>query len=89
MGSFSIFHWMIVLCVFAIPAAIVGLIFWLASRSNKRPPAATPRTMPPAMPSSPDSSIESRLQALTDLKSKGLITEAEYDQQRAFIIQSC
>lgn len=87
MGSFSILHWILVLFVLVVPAVIVGLIIWFATRASKRRPTATPRALPPAIPPSLQPSVESRLQALDDLKSRGLITDAEYDQQRAFILQ--
>ena len=36
MGSFSVWHWLIVLCVIGIPAVIVGLIIWFVSRASKK-----------------------------------------------------
>lgn len=87
MGSFSILHWILVLFVLVTPAVIVGLIIWLATRASKRRPTATPRALPPAIPPSLQPSVESRLQALDDLKSKGLVADAEYEQQRASILQ--
>ena len=85
MGSFSIWHWIIVLFILAIPVGI-GLIIWLIVRASKRPPTVTRSTVPPAIPASPHSSVEARLQELASLRSKGLITDSEYEQQRSAIL---
>lgn len=72
MGSFSVWHWLILLCVLGIPAVIVGLIIWFVSRASKR------RQLP----------TEDRLRELSSLKSKGLISEDEYERQRSAILLS-
>lgn len=87
MGSFSIWHWIVVLFIVGIPGAI-GLIVWLVVRASKRPVAPASVAAPPPLPASASSSVESRLQELTDLKDKGLITDTEYEQQRALILHS-
>jgi hypothetical protein len=87
MGSFSILHWILVLFFLVVPAAILGLIIWLATRASGRRPASTARAVPPAIPPLSQASVKSRLQALDDLKAKGLVTDVEYDQQRASILQ--
>ena len=87
MGSFSLWHWIIVLFILGIPAAIIGLIVWLLVRASKRPVAPASVAAPPPLPASARSSVESRLQELTDLKDKGLITDTEYEQQRASILR--
>jgi hypothetical protein len=84
MGQFSVWHWIIVLFIVAIPVAILGLI-WLVARASRRP-------IPPAAAAAPLAasdrrSVESRLQELNDLKDKNLITDAEYEQQRASILR--
>lgn len=82
MGSFSVWHWIIVLFLAGIPVAVVGLIVWLVVRASRRPVApASP------LPASNRPSVESRLQELNALKDKALITEAEYEQQRASILR--
>ena len=87
MGSFSLWHWIIVLFIVCIPVAIIGLIVWLVVRTSKRPVAPASVTAPPPLPAFVRSSVESRLQGLTDLKGKGLITDTEYEQQRASILR--
>ena len=86
MGSFSIWHWIIVLFILAIPVAI-GLIIWLIARVSKKPSAATRSTAPPAIADSPHSSAEARLQELASLRAKGLITDSEHEQQRSAILR--
>lgn len=82
MGHFSVWHWVIVLFLAGIPVAVVGLIVWLVVRASNRPVApAAP------LPASSRPSVESRLQELNDLKDKALITDAEYEQQRASILR--
>ncbi len=73
MGAFSIWHWLILLCVFALAAAIVGLIVWLTVRASRKTggPAAT---------------VQSRLQQLDALRAQGLISDAEHARQRAAIV---
>jgi uncharacterized membrane protein len=73
MGSFSIWHWVILLLFVALPIAVIAGIVWLIARAAKR--------------AKPSSSSESRLWELTNLKSKGLISDAEYEQQRAAILR--
>jgi hypothetical protein len=86
MGSFSIWHWIIVLVILAIPV-FIGLTIWLIVRASKRPPAVARSTVPPAIEGSPRSSAEARLQELASLRSKELITDAEYEQQRSAILR--
>lgn len=87
MGSFSLWHWVIVLFVLGIPAAIIGLLIWLIVRVSRRSKVvATPGTQPAPAVSSPPP-VESRLQELANLKSKGLITDAEYEERRSAILQ--
>ncbi len=82
MGHFSVWHWVIVLFLAGIPVAVVGLIVWLVVRASNRPVApASP------LPASNRPSVESRLQELNTLKDKALITDAEYEQQRASILR--
>lgn len=73
MGSFSIWHWLILLFFIAVPIAVIAGAVWLIARSSKR-----------VAPSAP---TEKRLWELSSLKSKGLITDAEYEQQRAAILR--
>lgn len=82
MGHFSVWHWVIVLFLAGIPVAVVGLIVWLVVRASKRPVA--PASL---LPASNRPSVESRLQELNALKDKALITDAEYEQQRASILR--
>ena len=83
MGSFSIFHWLVVLIVVLVPVALVALILLFARRSS-RAGGSTGQGLigqtgkPPA---------EARLQALADLKAKGLISDEEHAAQRAAILR--
>lgn len=82
MGHFSVWHWVIVLFLAGIPVAVVGLIVWLVVRASNRPVASAA-----PLPASNRPSVESRLQELNALKDKALITDAEYEQQRASILR--
>lgn len=75
MGSFSMWHWLVVFFVIGIPAALIVAVLWWAMRMSKK--SATP----PA-------TVESRLEELFRLRSKGLISLAEYEQQRAAILNN-
>jgi uncharacterized membrane protein len=85
MGGLSIWHLIIVLVFLAIAAACVGLVVWLSTRSARRSTAENavdgPHDSASAQPT------ESRLLQLDDLWAKGVITEAEYEQQRSAIIK--
>ena len=85
MGSFSIWHWIIVLIVLAIPFAI-GLVIWLIVRAAEKPAAASRSTV--AVSASPQPSVEARLQELASLRSKDLITDSEYEQHRSAVLRS-
>ena len=85
MGHFSVWHWVIVLFLAGIPVAVLGLIVWLVVRASRRPVAPAAAATP--LPASDRPSVESRLQELNDLKDKNLITDAEYEQQRASILR--
>lgn len=84
MGSFSLLHWIIVLFIVGVPVAAVAAIVWLVARtSNRRTASAATSGTASSLPS-----VESRLQQLDALKDKGLISESEYQQQRATILRS-
>jgi len=87
MGSFSIWHWIIMLMVLAIPA-VIGLIIWLVIRATTKPAAESVPTAQPPFRASPQSSVEARLQELASLWAKGLITDSEYEQQRSVVLSS-
>lgn len=74
MSSFSFWHWLILFFVAAIPIAVIAGSAWLIARASKR---ATPSPL-----------TEKRLWELSNLKSKGLISIAEYEQQRAAILRT-
>jgi len=82
MGSFSIWHGIIML---AIPAGI-GLVIWLIVRAVRKP--AVPAGPIPASGSPTQSSAEARLRELASLRSKDLITESEYEEQRSEVLRS-
>ncbi|OOX16360.1 hypothetical protein Xazr_14410 [Xanthomonas campestris pv. azadirachtae] len=85
MGSFSIWHWIIVLIVLSIPVGI-GLVIWLIVRAARKPAVSSRSTIP--VSASPQPSAEARLQELASLRSKDLITESEYEQQRSAVLRS-
>lgn len=73
MGAFSIWHWLILLCVLALAAGVVGLVVWLAMRASRAS-------------GKPAALVQARLQQLEALKVQGLITDDEYARQRAAIV---
>lgn len=80
MGSFSIWHWLIVLVFFGIIAAVISAIVWLAKRASRTPGASAAGTTAALK------TTESRLAELDRLKSQQLITAAEYTQRRTQIL---
>ncbi|MBB5864576.1 SHOCT domain-containing protein [Xanthomonas sp. 3058] len=80
MGSFSIWHWLILLVIFGIAAAVIALVVWAAKRATRASvTSATPH-------STAINTVQSRLAELETLKSQQVITEAEYNQRRARIL---
>lgn len=84
MGGFSIWHWLVLLVVFAFPL-LIGVVVWLAIRAQRRRPAVA---APPPLPLPPAASMEQRLRALEQLKVQGLIDGAEYARRRAQILDA-
>ncbi|MET0548658.1 MAG: hypothetical protein ABW002_05215 [Xanthomonas sp.] len=80
MGGFSIWHWLVLLVMLAVPL-LIGVVVWLAVRSQRRRPAVA---APPPLPSTV--SVEQRLRALQDLQAQGLIDAAEYAHRREQIL---
>lgn len=83
MGSFSIFHWLVVLSVVLLPLALIALIVAFARRTSRAGGSTGQRLVgqtgkPP---------VEARLLALDDLKTKGLISDEEHAAQRAAILR--
>jgi len=86
MGGLSIWHLIIILMFLAATAGLVGLVVWISARSSrKRVIQATSDDM--GSESSLVATVEARLLHLDDLWAKGVITESEYEQQRAAIIK--
>ena len=85
MGSFSLWHWIIVLVIFSVPVGI-GMAIWLFVRAARKPAAPSRPTVPAS--ASPGPSAETRLQELACLRSKDLITDSEYEQQRSAVLRS-
>jgi len=72
MGSLSLMHWLVVIVLICVIVLFVKLLLrLLASFPSSRATATA----------------ESRLQELERLKSKGLVSAAEYEQQRSSIIR--
>lgn len=81
MGSFSIWHWLIIFFVIGVPFAVLGVIVWLIIRASKK-------TALPAIRIASALTPEARLEELFLLRTKGLISLAEYEQQRAVILDN-
>jgi hypothetical protein len=75
MASFTIWHWLVIFFIIAIPAVLIVAVLWWAMRMSKKP-STSPVT------------VESRLEELFRLRSKDLISLAEYEQQRAAILNN-
>lgn len=86
MGSFSIWHWIIVFILLAVPV-VVGVVVWLIVRTATRPSMVSRSPGSPVAPVAEQTSAEARLLALAALHAKGLLTDAEYQQQRAVVIR--
>ena len=86
MGGLSIWHWLILLAMLAILTIIFGAI-WFAVHFYRRSAARTPPALSQTISAPTPSTTESRLQHLADLRSKGLITDSEYEQQRSMILK--
>lgn len=84
MGGFSIWHWLVLIFLILGPLAIIALVVWLVSLSKRNRSAAHPAHSVEV----PARSTEERLLQLDALKSKGLISDAEHQLQRAAILRS-
>lgn len=74
---FSIWHLLVLLIGFVFLAGGIALVIWLCVRTAGRSgPAPGPW------------SLQQRLQQLDELRVKGLLSEAEYQQQRGVIVSS-
>lgn len=80
MGGFSIWHFVILLVVLAVPVVVFAAV-WLAMRRNRRTQAAQHAAAPPQAPS-----VEARLRALEALRAQGLVDQAEYERRRQQIL---
>ncbi len=85
MGNFSIWHWLIVFLVIGIPFAILGIIVWFIIRATRKPALPAIRI---GSTSTSTLAPEARLEELFRLRSKGLISLAEYEQQRTAILDN-
>lgn len=86
MGAFSIWHWIIVLIVLSVPA-FLGLAIWFVVRAVARSSASASVPVPQVAPVSLRPPTEARLRELASLRSKGLLTDEEYERQRAVVIR--
>ena len=77
MGSFSIWHLLVLLIGVVFFAGGIALVVWLSVRAARKPRPGARRLSP-----------QQRLQQLDELRVKGLLSEAEYQQQRAAIESS-
>ena len=86
MGGFSLWHWIILFLMIAVPALVVGLIVWLIVRLSRRKATTLSERIDPAMTSSTASHPDVRLRQLQDLKEQGLVSHTEYEEKRAQIL---
>ena len=86
MGSFSLWHWIIVSLMIVVPALVVGLIIWLIVRLSKRKAAPLGERIDPVMTPNTASKPDVRLRQLQDLKERGLVSHTEYERKRAQIL---
>ena len=77
MGMFSIWHLLVLFVGFVFLAGGIALVVWLCVRAAGRSGPATGAL-----------SLQQRLQQLDELRAKGLLSEAEYQQQRGVIVSS-
>ncbi|KLJ02871.1 hypothetical protein [Luteimonas sp. FCS-9] len=75
MGTFSIWHWIILLCMLAIPATVVGIIVWAIRRSRRTPP-------PPVR----DVGLVAQVVELDRLHREGAIDTDEHARRRAALL---
>jgi cytochrome c-type biogenesis protein CcmH/NrfG len=75
MGGLSIWHWLVVLVFLGVPAILVTLLVLFMRRRQR------------AAASAPVGTTEARLARLDALRAQGLITQEEFDQQRAAVIR--
>jgi hypothetical protein len=83
MFDFSIWHFVIMLVLLALPV-VVFVAVWLAMRADRRAQAARQAAVPPPLP--PAASVEARLRALEALRAQGLVDQAEYERRRQQIL---
>lgn len=82
MGSFSIGHLLVLIVLLGVPV-ILALVIWLILRgSGKGRSGVVAETTGTTQPAS----AEARLQEIAALRSKGLISESEYERKRSEII---
>ena len=86
MGSFSLWHWIILFLMIVVPVLVVGLIVWLIVRLSKRKGAPLGERIDPVMTASTASHPDIRLRQLQELKDQGLISHTEYERKRAQIL---
>lgn len=84
MGSFSIWHWLIVLVAAGGLALVAAGLVWLTVRINR----ANASRQPQSSPGRSTAPVEARLAKLDALLGAGHITREEYDRQRAAVIAS-
>jgi hypothetical protein len=87
MGSFSMWHWLVLLLLVAIPAALIGAMVWLMRRLSRRKHGSAERP-PTAGGKATPAGADARLKRLDALLLAGDITRDEYERQRASIIAS-
>lgn len=76
----------LLLVAVVVGAILVVIIVANARRKRPAPPTAPRRQPPRELTTTGDASVEIRLSRLADLRSKGLVSEEEYEAQRAKII---
>lgn len=88
MGGFGIWHWMVVFMTFACTFFVaIAATIWIVARVVRRP--AAPWSISPSLfPVPLSGSSKARLLELASLRSRGLITDGEYEQRRSEILSN-
>lgn len=86
MGSFSLWHWLVLVLIVFVPAMVIGLVIWLAVRLSRRGAGRLER-QPGGKPMPAEvSEAGDRLRRLQDLKEQGMVSSTEYEMKRSQIL---
>lgn len=86
MGSFSLWHWLVLVLIVFVPAMVIGLAVWVAVRLSRRRVPHPARQPGAGSTSGAASEAGDRLRHLQDLREQGSISSAEYEMKRSQIL---